>query len=883
MIRSHAGGVSALALIVAGAFVTQAPSAHAQAAAPLPAAPPSASGATVAEVVVTAEKREQNLQTVPVAVTAFTAKERDLVGIESLQDLSDYTPGLQFNTLTNRPYIRGIGRDTDNLATESGVAIYQDGVYFGANASTLLQLDSLFFPQIEVLRGPQSTLYGRNADGGAINFTSRRPTDAFYAEGRAGYDNYNKYWVEGILSGPIAHNLDFLVGGNYTKQTGGYYKNLDGSPEGGSVAQGGNGNSYHIEAQLKAKFSDRVDGWVKFQSNGFDTSFHTYVEPGPYGQGEFPNSSALSPNSLYGLCGLPGGAGGLGCIGPLSPNTIVPGSVVTLPNAPTSNPANSNIDTFDADLRSHSRLTQNYVLAGNLAYHGDDFDLKWTGGWQTFNYYLNYPYNVTSGLGGVESYQLQGPPGYGNLTIDPAGEQVSFIEKETFFSNEFDISSTRKGPVQWIAGLYWYHELYSQPVNVLEPNQSQIFAPAGAAANPVGCIYCEYTHLDADSYAGFAQIDYKIIPTLKLTGGIRYTADHKYGFEGFRALAFNLVTPYTVAQLGSYTPALDITTALSPSGAQYPGTGVSFVDSSGQEISTLDAWWRAVTGTGGVEWTPTDDTLVYAKYSRGYKTGGFNSGVGAANPETQPEFVNAWEAGLKKQWFGGTLQTNLSAFYYVYENDQIPLGVEPAGGGPITTLVFNVPSVHTKGVELETVWRPVKPLTLSLNYAYLDSTVASTGGKCFEDSADPTATAPGANTSGCTNAAGAVQVQNTNGAHLPQTAPNKISLNALYNIDFNPGTLTLSGSYIYRGSEYFSIFNRYYNQAPSYSQINVRASFTDTANRYTLIVFMDNVADTRGYDGSTGYLINAYPQTTAQQYTLTPPRTFGVEVQYRFK
>jgi iron complex outermembrane receptor protein len=885
MSRRHATGVSALALISAAALLAST-SAHAQivaAAAPPPAAAGPPSSATVAEVVVTAEKREQNLQTVPVAVTAFTAKERDLIGIESLQDLSDYTPGLQFNTLTNRPYIRGIGRDTDNLATESGVAIYQDGVYFGANASTLLQLDSLFFPQIEVLRGPQSTLYGRNADGGAINFTSRRPTDTYYAEGRAGYDNYNKYWVEGVVSGPIGHGLDFLVGGNYTKQTGGYYDNLDGHPEGGSVVQGGNGDSYHIEAQLQAKFSDKVDGWVKFQSNGFDASWHTYTEGGPFGQGEFPNSSALSPNNLYGLCALTGGAGGLGCTGPESPDTIVPGSVVTLANTPTTNPANANMNNFDADMASSSRLTQNYVFAGNLAYHADGFDVKWTGGWQTFNYYLNYPYNVTSNTDSVESYQLQGPPGYGNLTIDPAGEQVSFIEKETFFSNEFDISSTTKGPVQWIAGLYWYHEVYSQPVNVLEPNQPQIFAPANGPANPTGCIYCEYTHLDADSYAGFAQVDWKIIPTLKLTGGIRYTADHKYGFEGFRALAFDLVAPYTAANYGAYTPALDITSALAPVGVQYPGTGVSFVDSSGQEIQTLDAWWRAVTGTGGLEWTPTDDTLVYAKYSRGYKTGGFNSGLGAANPETQPEFVNAWEAGLKRQWLGGTLQTNLSAFYYVYENDQIPLEVEPAGGGPVATLVFNVPSVHTKGVELETIWRPVKPLTISLNYAYLDSTIASTGGHCFEDAADPTATEPGANTTGCTNTPDAVQVQNTTGAHLPQTAPNKISLNALYNIEFEPGTLTLSGSYIYRGAEYFSIFNRYYNEAPSYSQVNLRASFTDTNNRYTLIVFMDNVTNALGYDGAVGYLINSYPQTVARQYTLTPPRTFGVEVQYRFR
>lgn len=887
-----AQSVSALALTAAAALFSIPDHALAQAAAaaaPAPAGAPAAA-ATVGEVVVTAEKREQNIETVPVAVTAFTAKQRDLVGIESLQDLSDYTPGLQFNTLTNRPYIRGIGRDTDNLATESGVAIYHDGVYFGANASTLLQLDSLFFPQIEVLRGPQSTLYGRNADGGAINFEGRKPTDSYYAEMRAGYDNYDKKWIEGIISGPIAHGLDFLIGANYTDQRGGYYRNLDGPTEGGSVVQGGNGNSFHVEAQLKATFSDKLDGWVKFAQNGFDSSFHTTAEQGPLAQQEFQTTS-LSPNAFFGLCGLPGGAGGLGCA--FSPDTIVPGSVVTLPNTPTTNPANNDIRTFDADFLSHSRLTENYAFAGNLTYHFDKMDLKWTGGWQTFNYYLNYPYSTTGTSLGVESFQVAGPPGLGNLTIDPAQTQISFIEKETFFSNEFDLSSTTKGPVQWIAGLYWYHEIYSQPVNVLEPNQPQIFAPANGPANPVGCIYCEYTHLDEDSYAGFAQVDWKITPTVKLTGGLRYTADHKYGFQGFRAEAFDLVPPFTAANLGAFTPALDITSSLAPVGVQYPGTGVSFIDpTTGQELQTLDAWWRAVTGTGGVEWTPDDVTLVYAKYSRGYKTGGFNSGIGAPDPETQPEFVNAYEIGLKRDWLDHTLQTNLSAFYYVYQDDQVPLSVEPAAGGPLTTLVFNIPSVHTKGVELETVWRPVRPLTISFNYSYLDARIAGTGGNCFEDVADPLAQAPGANTTGCTQPTGTATptvVQNTTGERLPQSAPNRISLNALYNFTFDPGVLTLSASYIWRSSDYFSIFNRWYNEAPAYSLVNLRASFTDKDNRYTLIAFVDNVANSLGYDGATGYLVSPLgggytgPEIQNRQIYLTAPRTFGVEVQYRFK
>jgi iron complex outermembrane receptor protein len=98
----------------------------------------SASPGAVAEITVVAEKREQNIEAVPVAISAFSAEQRNLVGIKSIQDISDFTPGLNYNSIANRPYLRGIGRNTDNLATASAVAIYYNGIYDGANANTIL-------------------------------------------------------------------------------------------------------------------------------------------------------------------------------------------------------------------------------------------------------------------------------------------------------------------------------------------------------------------------------------------------------------------------------------------------------------------------------------------------------------------------------------------------------------------------------------------------------------------------------------------------------------------------------------------------------------------------------------------------------------------------
>src|SRR5277367_4574319 len=203
------------------------------------------------EIVVTAEKRSETLEIVPDSITAFTSKSLDQQGIKSVQDLTNYAPGLYYTTYDNRPYIRGIGRNTDNLAVESGVAVYVDGIYNGANASTILQSSTLFVDQVQILRGPQSTLYGRNSDGGAIDYISKHPTSDFEGEIRTGYDSYQKAFVEAAISGPISNSVRYRFGANYTNQTGdGFYKNLNGVDEGGGVAQGGNGTSYHIEGQL---------------------------------------------------------------------------------------------------------------------------------------------------------------------------------------------------------------------------------------------------------------------------------------------------------------------------------------------------------------------------------------------------------------------------------------------------------------------------------------------------------------------------------------------------------------------------------------------------------------------------------------------------------
>ena len=209
----------------------------------------------------------------------------------------------------------------------------------------------------------------------------------------------------------------------------------------------------------------------------------------------------------------------------------------------------------------------------------------------------------------------------------------------------------------------------------------------------------------------------------------------------------------------------------------------------------------------------------------------------------------------------------------------------PGAGGVISTQIFNIPEVHTYGVELETLWQPVKDLTLSLNYAYISATVASTKGTCLEDTADPAALAPGANTSGCPAPSGGIQLQNITGQSIAETPNNKVAFNALYRLRFETGDLNLSATLVWKDKEYSSPFNRSYNEAPAYSQVNARVTWTDKANRYSVIVYADNLFNDRGYDNAYGVPVtNPGPnQVIDRLISLTAPQTFGMEFQYRFR
>ena len=573
-------------------------------------------------------------------------------------------------------------------------------------------------------------------------------------------------------------------------------------------------------------------------------------------------------------------------------------------------------------------------------HHFDGFDVKYVGG------YNQYHYNLHQGLfygdnSSVTAYQVPVAPGSfcaklgaacAPLTVFPE-EDFNYRENNSWFSHELTLSSTTDGPLQWIAGVYYYDQHYHDPVTVSLPDQPQVAAPVGGPANPSRDWYYTSYELETKSTAIYGQVDWKATDTIKFTAGLRYTYDQKSGIEDYRIVAFSNVAAnpglfgtageVSAENLGSFLPALDITTAAiggtlpgqtpfvaGPINTRYKGVScLPHLLANGQVERCLDDTSSATTGTAGVEFTPNKDTLAYIRYNRGYKAFGFNSGTIAPNPEALPETVDDVEVGLK-QSIGPTFQYNLDFFYYDYRNDQVPIAV--AQGALIQTQFKNIPKAVSSGVELQMIWDPIRHLDLNFTYSFDDTYITSDcslvngtpTGTCFVDVLDPLAIRTGAKpvgtgTPGAVSypfliGAGGVQgeisrnvVQSIKGNALPQAPKNKISFNANYTWIFDPGSFTLSGTYVWKDKSYAGVFTRSYYSAPSWNQVDMRGTWQGNHDRYEIIFFVKNLFNTLGYDaagGATGgYTGNAAdPITPLTAYDLTPPRTYGVELHYKF-
>jgi len=817
-------------------------------------------------VTVTAVKREQDIQDVPVSVTAFTDEMRQELGLDTITDFARLTPSLAYSSGDDRVFVRGVGRQTNTNGSEPGVATYSDGIYNSSTSS--VSRSDFFIERVEILRGPQGTLYGRNSIGGAINVISKRPTDEFSAEGRAYVGNYETTRFEANVSGPIVKGLNAKLAGSHNNQEDGYFENVA-----GGKSEGGAGDGTYIELQLDAQPTENLSLWLKLDTDSRSGRPRTKNRVDPYDLTPFP-TGYITPGSGFGY---------------LQPGFTQKGSALT-------NPGISDVRKISTDSTSSSELDDAYGISGIATWSLPSIDLKYMGGYRTSNYSAASDLDGTS----ITSYAFPldpANPAAGELftggpncqfyldfvgpicaptTVYPS-QRFLFGEDKSFSSHELTAQSSSDSALWWIVGAYYYNEDLFQESHFNNFAEPALQAPLGSAPNPSGDFVLAASDLNTKSYAIFGQTDYAITDTITLTGGLRYSKDEKSGDEWIRVVGYGDAAGLTLGGSGNLLPALDYTTAsISFGPAEGVVSAVTIDPITGAAYRQLENDWSAVSGTAGVQWQPDEFTNYYFRYSRGYKSGGFNAGGISQIPQTDEELLDAFEIGSKKT-FGNQLQLNASVYYYAYDGLQTPLTVEENGIN--ITRFFNIQDSTAHGVELEGLWTPTDDLRFIANYAYNDSEVNEAC--CFNDSADPLGVQPGSQPSGPLDANGN-QPQDLKGNQLPRTIPHKLSLSASYDVDLGGnGDLTLSGTYAWQDSTYHSIFNRDYTQSPSYDQVDLIAVWRSPNDAYRIIGTVKNLFDEEGYDSASGDLA-LVSSTVAQTYGFTPPRVFGVELQARF-
>ncbi|MEM6651124.1 MAG: TonB-dependent receptor plug domain-containing protein, partial [Pseudomonadota bacterium] len=382
-------------------------------------------------VTVTSERRESSLLDTPIAISAYDSETRDNLGILDANDIADFTPGMTYQTSPNRITIRGIGRLDNALGTDPGVATYIDGAY--TPDALTLDRSPLFVERIEVLRGPQGTLFGRNAIGGLINIVSKRPVFEPETEARLRVGKFESVDVALTHSGPLfgASSTAYRVNLQGTVSGEGRYDNtFDGI---GEIAS--DDEQYSLDLQLTHNFSDRLSAWARYRTEFIDGTAVADRRAAPYdfrGPAAPPlgYSGALTPNVLYGL--------------------------------EDTNPSVNDPLTQRLDFAGRSRFEDVHEFNWEIEWDAGPFDLKYLG--SDIQRSFDYAVDVDGTARAFHTLSAMDPTvqdPFGTVTttfhVNEIGDDL------TTASHELQFLSNQDGSLQWIAGLYYYEETSEQP------------------------------------------------------------------------------------------------------------------------------------------------------------------------------------------------------------------------------------------------------------------------------------------------------------------------------------------------------------------------------------------------------------------------------------
>lgn len=740
------------------------------------------------EVVVTAQKREQSAQDVGIAITALTGNQMKALGYTNAQEVTALAPGvstLQPNGEANYAIgIRGVANNDFTTNIESPVAIYVDEVYISQMSGAGFLLFDV--ERVEILRGPQGTLFGRNATGGLVQYVTVKPSNEMNGYGSISYGSFNRVKVQGAVTLPISDTISTRLS-VATHQGDGYVTNR---LKPGSELN--NANEIAIRAQVLINASDNLDILLNARHGAQDIR-----------TGFFEYASAVDAGSYT----------------PGVPNVDLGGYVDT----------DGDIYAGDYDFEGHNDLETNGLTA-TIKWSGDSIDVTSITDYQR----VQRDYIEDSDASPVD---------YFNFFLTTDAKQ---------FSQELRVSGSTD-QVKWVAGLYYldlgiddsnggitrglFEGLFGAPVDVLGIN---------GVRNPYS--------FDTKSWSLFGQAEYEVSEEITVIGGFRWINEKK------DALYNNFISWFPDTAVSGQDPNIVDILVDAASGNIDPYSG-----------SRDDSEWSA---RFQVNYQPNNDTLVYASWNRGVKSGGFNAPL-LPTPQfvTEPlmnygpETLDAYELGFKMDLAEGRLRVNGAAYYYDYKECQVfsIIGLD--------TFTLNG-DCKSKGFELEVQAVPTAGLDLQLGIGYVDAEVKNIPGVTIDAQTD----------------LGVIPAIIPGAVRPPVQSP-KWNISGLMRYEFPvaSGNIALQGDFQYRSEHFFTLLGSEGSTEDGYTVFNASVAYLPEDADWSLRFAVHNLTGAKylvqTFDLS-GNLSNPNPDLwglfgLVEQY-YGKPRTWTVTANYAF-
>jgi iron complex outermembrane recepter protein len=631
---------------------------------------PAESSVGLKEIVVTARRRSEDNQKTPVAITAFNTQDLRRLGITSVGDLGRQTPSLNFQQSPYDSFGSFIGmrgqQATEIIITQTPpVGLYIDDVYYPNTLTTAVEnLEGI--EQVEVLKGPQGTLYGRNTTGGAIKITTKLPDyEATSGDIHVGYGNFGSQTAYGSLNLPIiSDHVALELTGKYSKDDG-YGRDLgNGVPLEADKSEGFRGT---LRLDLTDKWQVLLRGEWAHATSTQNIEDLDYVTPG------FSIAAAST-------------AAQLGMLTPGDFNIL--GGLLTT-GAPPAGASPQQIAAFFTDVnKGRTALagyicgtcrTVTYAIPAQLTAFGISnvpiaprtlLDLAGGSVTSTYLFSPNLHLKSITAFEKTTRSTVSSESASPFILVNGIGDDQSphqFTEELQLGGDAFD------DKLNWVTGYYYYRlRGADDAVNV----EIVPFEP-----NPI-VAQSEFTDT---SNSGYAQGTYALTSTVQLTAGVRYTSED------------------TTLTLGNRNALACDVQGVPPTGAPCSGT---FYNS-----------FNNTSYTGGISWQALEHLMLYGKTSTGFRAGGTNQRSNPALPYA-PETVTDYEIGAKSEWFEQRLRANLAVYHSNYKDIQRTISVIESGS--LVTEVQNAAAAKINGAELEVAARPLSPLELSVFAAYTD-------------------------------------------------------------------------------------------------------------------------------------------------------------------